>query len=80
MGCVPAYDQYLKKGLRALGIASGEFSMQSIYDISLWYLKHEDRFEKIRRDMIIEDREVRLLYPQMKVIDMGFWQFGAQIC
>ena len=80
MGCVPAYDQYFKKGLRALGIASGEFSKQSISDISEWYLEHEDKFEKTRKNMIIENGEERLLYPQMKVIDMGFWQFGAQIC
>ena len=79
MGCVPAYDQYFKKGLRELRIASGEFSMQSISDISEWYLENEDKFEKTRRNMIIEDRNVRLLYPQVKVIDMGFWQFGAQI-
>ena len=37
-----------------------------------FYEEHNDRLEEARRGMQCED----LTYPQMKLLDMGFWQIG----
>ncbi len=64
MGCVPAYDRFLKIGLGADGIIKqfGRSSMEQIigtYGIS-------SRFSLPSHNK----------YPQMKIIDSIFWQYG----
>ena len=39
-----------------------------------FYEAHNDRLEEARRGMQYED----LTYPQMKLLDMGFWQVGFE--
>ena len=75
MGCVPAYDQYFVKGLRKLGIASGLFSSKSIIEVSKFYIKYEKIFENVRKKIKVTGSDN--LYPQMKILDMGMWQYGS---
>ena len=39
-----------------------------------FYEAHNDRLEEARRGMRVGD----LTYPQMKLLDMGFWQIGFE--
>ena len=39
-----------------------------------FYEEHNDRLEEARRGMRTDD----LIYPQMKLLDMGFWQIGFE--
>ena len=75
MGCVPAYDQYFVKGLKKLGIASGIFGSESIKEVSKFYMKYEKIFENVRRRIKVKGSD--MLYPQMKILDMGMWQYGS---
>ena len=74
MGCVPAYDQYFVKGLRNLGIASGIFGPKSIIEVSKFYMNYEKIFENVRKKIKVTGCD--MLYPQMKILDMGIWQYG----
>ena len=40
----------------------------------VFYEAHNDRLEEARRGMRTED----LVYPQMKLLDMGLWQVGFE--
>lgn len=75
MGCVPAYDQYFVIGLRNLKIASGIFGSESIKEVSEFYMKYEKIFENVRKKIKFAGSD--MLYPQMKILDMGMWQYGS---
>lgn len=40
-----------------------------------FYEHNEEQLEKIRMKMKIEN----IPYPQMKILDMGFWQIGFNL-
>ena len=83
LGCVPAYDrffffivtdsEYGEEG--TYKIASGYFSKNSIKELYNFYDAHDDDLESIRKTMKIGEN---IEYPQMKLIDMGFWQLGFE--
>ena len=75
MGCVPAYDRYFIKGIKKYKVASSNFSEKSILNLMEFYNKNYTRLEKIREKMKIDN----IKYPQMKVIDMCFWQVGIDM-
>jgi hypothetical protein len=72
MGCVPAYDRYFIFGIKNQKVATGSYNIKSILQLVDFYEKNISRLEPIRKNMQVND----LLYPQMKMIDMGFWQMG----
>ena len=39
-----------------------------------YYEEHNDRLEEVRRGFVADG----LTYPQMKLLDMGFWQIGFE--
>jgi len=71
LGCVPAYDEYFKKGVGECGIAPKTFGINSIHSLSKYYVENED-IETWRQDISHEGVD----YPQMKILDMCFWQMG----
>ena len=75
LGCVPAYDRYFIAGIKKYHVASGGFSIKSVLQISEFYIKNLKDFEKSRRKMTVENLE----YPQMKLLDMCFWQVGFDL-
>lgn len=70
LGCVPAYDRYFKAGVRKTKVASGNFSPTSVRDLARFYQDNLNCLEKVRNKMTVEGID----YPQMKILDMGFWQ------
>lgn len=75
MGCVPAYDRYFIEGIKKYKVASGKFNIRSILQLVHYYNDNYDMFEETRSQMNISGME----YPQMKVIDMCFWQVGFDL-
>lgn len=75
MGCVPAYDRYFIDGIKGQKVATGNFTLKSIMQLAQFYQENIDVLEKARHDMLLND----IFYPQMKLIDMGFWQIGVDI-
>lgn len=75
MGCVPAYDRYFKAGIKNKKVATGNFNMDSLIKLAQFYQQNYDVLEEARSQLPLED----ICYPQMKLLDMGFWQIGADL-
>ena len=69
LGCVPAYDRFFQDGAKYLGLEHNSYKENSLLELADIYEEHNDRLEEARRDLI---------YPQMKLLDMGFWQVGFE--
>ena len=74
LGCVPAYDRFFEEGARYFGLEKKTYHEDSLLELADIYEAHNDRLEEARRGMRTED----LVYPQMKLLDMGFWQVGFE--
>ena len=74
LGCVPAYDRFFGIGAKYLGLEKDTYQEKSLRELVDFYEEHNDRLEEARRGMQCED----LNYPQMKLLDMGFWQLGFE--
>ena len=75
MGCAPAYDRYFIAGIKNRKVATGNFNTKSLIQLAQFYQKNESILEKVRLNLALND----IFYPQMKLIDMGFWQIGADL-
>lgn len=74
LGCVPAYDRFFQDGVATYKVTTQEYSLKSVLRLVDFYEEHNDRLEEARRGMRTDD----LIYPQMKLLDMGFWQVGFE--
>ncbi len=74
LGCVPAYDRFFVDGIKKYKVTTQEYSPESVRKLAKFYEAHNDRLEEARQGMRTED----LVYPQMKLLDMGFWQIGFE--
>ncbi len=74
LGCVPAYDRYFIDGIKDQKVSTGNYNMQSILKLVDFYEKHYEALEEARNQLTVYD----LKYPQMKLLDMGFWQIGFE--
>ena len=74
LGCVPAYDRFFQDGVATYKVTTREYSPNSVLKLVDFYEEHNDRLEEARRGMRVGD----LTYPQMKLLDMGFWQVGFE--
>ena len=74
LGCVPAYDRFFQDGVATYKVTTQEYSPKSVLKLVDFYEEHNDRLEEARRGMRVGD----LTYPQMKLLDMGFWQIGFE--
>ena len=74
LGCVPAYDRFFQDGVATYKVTTQEYSTNSVLKLVDFYEEHNDRLEEARRGMRVGD----LIYPQMKLLDMGFWQVGFE--
>lgn len=80
MGCVPAFDRYFIAGVKncnndfSLKRGIGIYSKESLRSIADFYVKNNTLLEDARNGMKTTDGND---YPQMKMLDMGFFQIGA---
>lgn len=72
LGCVPAYDRYFVAGIKKQKVAVGKYNIKSIMQLVEFYKINSKQLESVRAKMTVGD----MLYPQMKILDMGFWQIG----
>lgn len=75
LGCVPAYDRYFIAGIKKCKVATGTYSIKSVMQLADFYEKHAESLDLMRDKMKVYD----LTYPQMKILDMGFWQLGYDL-
>ena len=74
LGCVPAYDRFFQDGVATYKVTTQEYSLESVRKLAKFYEAHNDRLEEARRGFEGDG----LTYPQMKVLDMVFWQVGFE--
>ena len=74
LGCVPAYDRFFQDGVATYKVTTREYSLESVLRLVDFYEAHNDRLKEAWRGMRSDD----LIYPQMKLLDMGFWQIGLE--
>lgn len=68
LGCLPAFDRYFNAGFGKNSIQINEYNLKSIIS-----------FANYNESEIKHCQEVRAKgYPQMKILDMYFWQKGYQ--
>lgn len=75
LGCVPAYDRFFIDGVKELNVTMGNYCIQkSLLPLVTFYENNYDALEKLRKELKVYD----MTYPQMKLLDMGFWQIGFE--
>lgn len=72
LGCVPAYDQYFISGIKKYEVAATKYSIDSIMELVLFFENNCHAFENCCESI----SSPQLTYPQMKILDMCFWQVG----
>lgn len=72
LGCVPAYDQFFTNAVKEQDVTTGQYNLASLLKLAEFYVEHKAAFEKVRKTLKFND----IIYPQMKLLDMGFWQIG----
>ncbi len=72
LGCVPAFDRYFVSGIKRQKVATGNYNTKSVLQLVDFYEKNADKLNQVQKSMKVYG----LPYPQMKIIDMGFWQIG----
>lgn len=75
LGCVPAYDRYFIAGIKKQMVTTGNYNLKSIMKLVDFYEKNSVRLEPVREKMEVDG----MPYPQMKMLDMGFWQIGFEL-
>lgn len=74
LGCVPAYDRYFVLGVKNRKVATGNYNISSLLKLADFYEENFLKLEEARKYLMAGD----LQYPQMKLLDMGFWQIAYE--
>ena len=75
LGSVPAFDRYFVFGLKSQKVVIGTYNIKSILQLVDFYEKNIEKLDSVQKSFIVAD----MLYPQMKILDMGFWQIGFDL-
>ena len=75
LGCVPAYDRYFVAGLKDQKVSTGLYNIRSILKLVDFYEDNKEKLEAARDSLKVNG----MPYPQMKLLDMGFWQIGFEL-
>jgi len=76
IACVPAYDRYFIDGMRKSGISYSKLSISNLRSIVEFYRTNQEEFIRARDDIY---KKTNVYYPAMKLVDMYFWEIGAQL-
>lgn len=74
LGCVPAYDRFFMDGVKLEKVTTANYNLRSLIKLAEFYQQYREQFEEIRKKMVVGNLE----YPQMKLLDMCFWQIGFE--
>ena len=75
LGCVSAFDRYFVFGLKSQKVVIGTYNIKSILQLVIFYENNIEQLDSVPQKFIVAD----MLYPQMKILDMGFWQIGFDL-
>ena len=72
LSCVPAYDRFFVDGVKRMKVSTGTYNVKSLLGLVDFYEQNNQDLEEIRQEMKVGNS----IYPQFKLLDMGFWQIG----
>ena len=75
LACIPAYDNYFKKAIIKYKRGTGTPNTKSIEALAKFY---EDNKIVLNR-LLLEFEKDGVKYPQMKLLDMGFFGYGMNL-
>jgi len=73
LGCVPAYDRYFIDGLKEMNMEHTSFNEASLNELFNFIDKNQNEVIQVQK-LILSKTQIH--YPQMKILDMYFWQIG----
>ena len=83
LGCVPAYDRFFVDAVKKNKVTTGNYNIASLQKLIKFYEEHQEKLENLRSEFLIkyefDGEEKTLDYPQMKLLDMGFWKIGFDL-
>lgn len=79
IGCVPAYDNFFKSGLKHTNISPcSSFSRKSLISVLGFIINNSLKIAQIPIKKS-DGRDSGYFYPVMKMIDMYFWEIGYEL-
>ena len=75
LACIPAYDDNFTKAIRKYKKGLGTPSTKSIGALAKFYEDNKD----LLNNLIEEFEKDGVKYPQMKLLDMGFFEYGMKL-
>ena len=75
LACLPAYDVYFTKAINKYKSGAGTLNMRSIEALVKFY---DDNKESLN-NLLVEFEKDGVKYPQMKLLDMGFFEYGMKL-
>ena len=83
LGCVPAYDRFCVDAVKKNKVTTGNYNIASLQKLIKFYEEHQEKLENLRSEFLIkyefDGEEKTLDYPQMKLLDIGFWKIGFDL-
>ncbi|BCL66481.1 hypothetical protein Hhaem_01940 [Haemophilus haemolyticus] len=83
LGCVPAYDRFFVGAVKKNKVTTGNYNIASLQKLIKFYEEHQEKLENLRSEFLIkyefDGEEKTLDYPQMKLLDIGFWKIGFDL-
>jgi hypothetical protein len=76
LACAPACDRYFKDGFRAAGLKCSEDNDKFLRRVYKFTAENEDEIRAIQQTV---NEQSRIAYPTTKIVDMYFWQIGADL-
>jgi len=73
LGCVPAYDRYFIDGLKEMKMDHTTFNKASLNELFNFIDENQNEVTQAQK-LILGKTQTH--YPQMKILDMYFWQIG----
>lgn len=74
LACTPAYDTYFSAGVKDKHVTTGTYNTKSLLRLVEFYEDNAETLENLRQKLNVES----LPYPQMKLLDLGFWIIGYE--
>lgn len=75
LACIPAYDIYFTKAIKKYESKAGTLNTHSIEVLAKFY---DDNKESLN-NLLEEFEKEGVKYPQMKLLDMGFFEYGMKL-
>lgn len=83
LGCVPAYDRFFVDAVKKNKVTTGNYNIASLQKLIKFYEEHQEKLENLRSEFLIkyefDGEEKTLDYPQMKLLDIGFWKIDFDL-